>query len=281
MARKGLPNTLQNMVQKQVGEVLKRGQRFERFDQLRSRHFWSSYLFAYGAGNPIAAGQYDIFKLTPGQSGQGYPANVPLTLRETNWLNAGRVPDNQNFVITEIGAQIVPIPCTAQTPGVEGPPYVPPAPVGVPTDGIFGNLNPALLPLINPFAGVHEADAYALLMGCVLEMTYLTNSVPLGFLGDFSQSSGEYSSDFLSTLGEVGTATPIHNYPKSYTSNGVPAAAFRRKLEVPILLQHGESMGMRLNIHRNLPTAPLTENGSGVVEVRVDWWAHESFTEKS
>ena len=95
-----------------------------------------------------------------------------------------------------------------ELPGEVGPPYVPPAPVGAPTDGIYGNLNPALLPLINPFAGVHEADAFSLLMGCVLEMTYLTNSVPLGLLGDFSQSSGEYSPDFLSGLGEVANPTP-------------------------------------------------------------------------
>lgn len=264
------PNTLQNMVQKQVAEVLKRGQRFERFDQLRSRHFWSSYLFAYGAGNPIAAGQYDIFKLTPGQSGQGYPANVPLTLRETNWLNAGRVPDNQNFVITEVGAQIVPIPGSSFDDLL--------APLGVPTDGIYANLNATLLPLISPFKGVSPQDAYAMLMGTVLEMTFLTNSVPLGFLGDFSQSAGEYGPGVIAGLSGDQTPGVI---PSPYTSNGVPAAAFRRKLEVPILLQHGESMGMRLNIHRAIPTMPLDNGGSGVLEVRVDWWAHESFTEKS
>jgi hypothetical protein len=273
-----MANTLQDMVQKQVGEVLKRGQRFERFDQLRSRHFWSSYLFAPGAGNPVNAGQYDIFKLTPGQSGQGYPANVPLTLRETNWLNAGRVPDNQNFVITEIGAQIVPIPATS---GIANPGTPPPAivPIGTPQDGIFANLPPAILPFINAFSGVSPDDVYAMLMGTVLEMTFLTNSVPLGYLADFSQSAGEYAPDnFFSIIGG-GFAGGI--LPAPYTSNGVPAAAFRRKLEVPILLQHGESMGMRLNIHRPIPTTPLGIGGTGIFEVRVDWWAHESFTEKS
>jgi len=270
-------NTLQNMVQKQVGEVLRRGQRFERFDQLRSRHFWSSYLFAPGAGNPVNAGQYDIFKLTPGQSGQGYPANVPLTLRETNWLNAGRVPDNQNFVITEIGAQVVPIPATSAVPnpGTPPPTFVP---VGTPQDGIFANLPPAILPLINPFNGVSPDDAYSILMGTVLEMTFLTNSVPLGYLADFSQSAGEYAPDNFFAAISGFSATGL---PSAYTSNGVPAAAFRRKLEVPILLQHGESMGMRLNIHRPIPTAALELGGTGIFEVRVDWWAHESFTEKS
>ena len=268
-------NTLQDMVQRQVGEVLKRGQRHERFDQLRSRHFWSSYLFAPGAGNPVNAGQYDIFKLTPGQSGQGYPANVPLTLRETNWLNAGRVPDNQNFVIVEIGAQIVPIPSTAAVANIAPPPAF--EPVGTPQDGIYANLPTAILPLIDPFNGVASSDAYAMLMGTVLEMTFLTNSVPLGYLADFSQSSGEYSPDNLIAIsGGFGVGLPA-----GYTSNGVPAAAFRRKLEVPILLQHGESMGMRLNIHRPIPTLPLASGGTGIFEVRVDWWAHESFTEKS
>jgi hypothetical protein len=262
-------NTLENMVSRQVGEVLRRGQRYERFDQLRSRHFWSSYLFVYGAGNPIAAGQYDIFKIIPSQSGQGYPANVPLTLRETNWLNGGRVPDNQNFVITEIGATVQGIPATSidSDGGI----------VNAPTDGIYANLPAGLLAGISPFGALSPFDAYSLLNGIVLEMSFLTNSVPLGYLGDFSQSGGSYApSDFMAISGQLTGALP---QPQS--SNGIPAAAFRRKLEVPILLQHGEAMGMRLNIHRDIPTIDLESGGSGIAEVRIDWWAHESFTEKS
>src|SRR5882672_8754152 len=102
-----MPLSLKQMVTNQVDRVIRRGTRAERFDQLRSRHFWSSYLFLSDpTSNIIQAGQYDIFKTIPSQTGQGYPTNVPLTLRETNWLNAGRVPDNQNFVITELGVTL-------------------------------------------------------------------------------------------------------------------------------------------------------------------------------
>jgi hypothetical protein len=71
-------------------------------------------------------------------------------------------------------------------------------------------------------------------------------------------------------------------------TNGVPAAAFRRKLEVPIMLQHGEAMGMVIQFPRNVPTLRASvvvqdpdQGGAGWVQVRVDWWATESFVEKS
>src|SRR5690349_23924858 len=95
------------MVSKQIAKVLERGSRDQRFDQLRSRHFWSSYLFIGDTTTGvIPANAYDIFKVIPSGTGQGYPPNTPLTLRETHWLNGGRVPDNQNFVITESGVTV-------------------------------------------------------------------------------------------------------------------------------------------------------------------------------
>lgn len=259
--------SLKGMVQKQVTRVLERGQRLERFDQLRSRHFWSSYLFAYGAGNQIAPGAYDIFKATPSMTGQGYPTNVPLSLRETNWLNAGRVPDNQNFVITEIGVTVL-RPPALDANGAAGVPAFPPS------TGIWANLSPAIQALIAQNSPVHYADAARILQGTVLEMQFLTNAVPLGLCSDFSQSAG---ARMHITRVSAAAAISVGGDPV----NGVPAAAFRRKLEVPILLQHGETMGMRLNIHRPIQTLTLAEGGAGWAEVRVDWWAHESFAEKS
>ena len=61
--RRGGP--LQRMVERQIARVLTRGQRFAKFDQIRQRHFWSTYLFAPGGGNPIASAPYDVFKATP------------------------------------------------------------------------------------------------------------------------------------------------------------------------------------------------------------------------
>lgn len=257
-----MTQSLKEMVQKQVSRVLERGSRLERFDQLRSRHFWSTYLFAYGAGNDIAQGPYDVFKAIPSQTGQGYPTNVPLTLRETNWLNSGRVPDNQNFVITEIGCTIMrPPACDAAVP------------LEAPLNGIWSNLAPAIQALVNPYTPLHPTDVANIAYGTVLEMQFLTNSVPLGLISDFSQSAGlrEFHTFTNSTVPHISGDPTM----------GVPAAAFRRKLEVPILLQHGETMGMRLNIHKPILTLPLASGGAGWAEIRVDWWAHESFAEKS
>lgn len=264
-----MAKSLKRMVQKQVAKVLERGSRLERFDQLRSRHFWSSYLFAYGGGQSIAAGTYDLFKAIPSTTGQGYPTNVPLSTRETNWLNGGRVPDNQNFVIVEMGVSIVRPPALDEADGG--------APLNPPTNGIWNNLPPATQLLIAQNRQLHPEDVSNILYGTVLEMQFLTNAVPLGLCADFSQPSAVRE---IQGLGSGSTAVPVV-IAGGDPSNGVPAAAFRRKLEVPILLQHGETMGMRLNVHRPIDTLTIAEGGAGWAEIRVDWWAHESFAEKS
>lgn len=271
-----MPNTLEQMVNKQVSRVLRRGTRQERFDQLRSRHFWSSYMFvADSTSLTIQAGFYDLFKASVSQVGQGYPTNVPLTVRETNWLNSGRVPDNQNFVITEIGVTLK-RPPAVDGDGVDG------IPLNAPSNGIWANMTAAQQLGVGGLAAnagaqsreINPADAIAILYGIVLEMSFLTNNVPLGLCSDFSQSGGNYTFSNASTGSNTGDP-----------SNGLPCAAFRRKLEVPILLQHGENMGMRLNVPRNIQvqSPALTAGNQGTLwfEIRVDWWAHESFAEKS
>lgn len=296
-ARFSLRESFENQIQK----VLARGQRFDSFDQIRQRHFWSTYLFAgHGDGvTPIAAGSYDLFRSIPGFIGQGYP--VPLTTRETNWLGAGRVPDNQNFVITEVGVTLGRPPAAASlvedgqgfwnhTPGAA---FNPPPP----SNSIAANLSASQLAAVNGLAPIHPLDAQAILYGMVLEMSFLTNSVPIGICADFSQSGGVngfraqpyMNSNMLA--GPYGQALSLpagYPYERSIgvlpmgdPVNGVPAAAFRRKLEVPILLQHGEQMGMRLTVPKPISCVELSAGGSGWFEVRVDWWATESFAELS
>jgi hypothetical protein len=260
--------SLKNMVDRQVGKVLERGSRFSRFDQIRNRHFWSTYLFAPGAGNAIAANGYSIFNVPVGSSGQGYPTNVPLTLRETNWRNTQRIPDNQNFAVTEIGVSIHRIPA-CDFAGSNG------APAHAPTDGIYANLPAAIQALVNVAAPIHPLDAASLLYGIVLEMSYLTNNIPIGWCSDFSQSGGVHS--FEEAVTDLTVGGPVMGDP----TNGVPAAAFRRKLDIPILLQHGETASMTLRVPRAIPTLTLDEGGTGAFEVKVDWWAVESFVEKS
>lgn len=261
--------TIDSIVRQQVRKVLERGSRMTRFDQIRQRHFWSTYLFvADPTTNQIQSGGYDIFKVIPGLSGQGYPTNVNLTLRETNWLNAGRVPDNQNFAIQEVGVQV----------------HVPPLESSVagdrPSNGIYANLSAAQQTYVDFGVGrsLTAFDAWQISTNMTLEMSFLTNNVPLGLVADFSQSAGiitpanNYAgvNEVSRRLGTVGS------------TNGIPAAAFRRKLEIPILLQHGENMGMRLTVPRAFPILdPEDQGGTGWFEVRVDWWAIESFVEKS
>lgn len=263
--------SLRQMVDKQINKVLARGQRFGKFDQVRQRHFWSTYLFAYGAGNNITAGPYEIFKVIPSGTGQGFPAAVPLTLLETNWKNAGRVPDNQNFVITEIGVSLT-RPQAVDGDGALG------VPANAPLNGIWANLPAAIQALVNAQRPIHPQDAASVLYGSVLEMGYLTNNVPMGLLSDFSQSAGAYVQEERVQVDAV--TTPVGPFIGDPT-NGVPAAAFRRKLEIPIMLQHGEAMGMVIRVPRDIPTTTLAQGGAGWLQVRVDWWATESFVEKS
>lgn len=268
--------SIQSIVDRQVAKTLRKGDRLGRFDQIRQREFWSTYLFvADPTTNKVAAGSYDIFKTIPGASGQGYPTNINLTLRETNWLNAGRVPDNQNFAITEIGVTI----------------KAPHEPAGGVSGGIFASLSAAQQTYLTPGLerGLPLQDAHNIAFGTVLEMTYLTNSVSLGLIADFTQGGGlitpannNANNDIVGTTFQNGIVSPV---------NGIPAAPFRRKLEVPITLSSGENMGMRLVVPReiellnptNAPggTPPYSPFGKGWYEIRVDWWAIESFSEKS
>lgn len=265
--------SLKDMVQRQVTRVLTRGTRYGSFDQIRNRHFWSKYLFAPGGGGVISASAYDIFRIPPAMSGQGYP--VPLTLLETNWRGASRVPDNQNFAITEIGVSIT-RPQSMDRDGYQGQPE------NAPTDSIWANLPTGIQPNIHTARATHPDDASCVLYGMILEMSFLTNNVPLGYLSDFSQSSGIRAfEEEVATIDSTDVAARDSQTTIGDPSNGVPAAAFRRKLEVPILLQHGEQVGMRLNAPLPIQLKSLDQGGSGWLEVRVDWWATESFAEKS
>ncbi len=159
-------------------------------------------------------------------------------------------------------------------------------PDNAPSDSIWAALSSAQQAAILPARAVHPTDAANFLYGAVLEMGYLTNFVPVGLCSDFSQSSGTYSQ-------EGGVAGNAFNAANEFAdtdgdtaqfcapSNGIPAAAFRRKMEIPILLQHGESCSMRLNLQRAIPMLPIALGGAGWLEVRIDWWATESFVEKS
>ena len=242
-------------INRQKREVLVKGSRFKRFDQIRQRHFWSTYRFATDSNGWIQSGTYDLFTTPAGQAGQGF--TTQLTARETNWVSANRVPDNQNFEITEYGVQAIQ--------------------VNTDTDARQNSV----------FPGAIEDE---LLRNMVLAITYLTNTVPQGLCVDFAQASGctvgEYHPavplaypDAAANLGINGTpaANTIPPFDVFYT-NGFAAPGLRRSFKIPILLQHGETFKFTFMIEPG--RGPWL--GVGVnLDVRMDFWATETFVEKS
>lgn len=242
MARGGLQR-ISDGIKRQTRKVLVDGSRFKRFDQIRQRHFWSTYRIHSGSDGFIASGTFDLFTTPSGQSGQGFTSQ--LTLRETNWLSANRVPDNQNFEITELGVSALI--------------------VNTDTDARQNSAHPSAL----------EDE---LLRNMPLAITYLTNQVPLGLCVDFAQASGptvgEYHPGIQSTIASADT---VAQYRTFYT-NGFAAPGLRRRFKIPILLQHGETFKFSYLID---PGRGPWVGVNTTFDVRMDFWATETFVEKS
>jgi hypothetical protein len=238
-----LPTDIRQSVNRQASRLLETGQRFDRFDQIRQRHFWSDYLFAPDALGNIASGDYKLFTTPSGQSGQGFP--FALTDRETNWKSANRVPDNQNFEILELGVSIL--------PGFDD----------VTEDGAS-----------DPEVAALSANATnEFLRNTILAIQYLTNEISLGLCSDFAQSSAPV----------MGSYTPNNNVttaiiPQEFISNGFAAPGLRRRFKIPILLQHGETFTFNFKVPRQFWLSNIS-NVSFIA--RMDFWATESFVERS
>jgi hypothetical protein len=118
----------------------------------------------------------------------------------------------------------------------------------------------------------------------VLSITYLTNSVPLGLLSDFAQAGGPALGVGIGPApGLVADDVTLPSPQNMSFTNGFAAPALRRKFKIPILLQHGESFNFTIQVPRNT----FVGDGVGAVAtaapflVRVDFYATESFVEKS
>ncbi len=253
-----LPNKIRHGVSKQAAHVLETGQRFTRFDQIRQRHFWSKYRFTPDANGFIASGEFDLFQTPVGQAGQGFTA--PLTLLETNWPSANRVPDNQNFEITELG--------------------------------ITANVTTTALTVNgNEFnSNVYHLLENELLRNTVVAITYLTNTVPLGFATDFAQSSGPHVGFYQpgSQITDDADLLPVvvPDPRRTFVTNGAAGPGLRRKFKIPILLQHGETFRFTFLIPqgRGPYVARVDQDDAATtpyIDVRLDFWATESFVEKS
>lgn len=239
-----MASSLKKAISRQAENTL-RGKSRISFNQIRQRHFWSSYYFQPDGNGVISAGRYTLFTTPVGSNGQGFPSGQVITDRESNWKSQNRVPDNQNIQLTELGCQVM----SAQFAFV-------PQTVGDALIEAERNKPPSALGLSHLF------------QSGVLSITYLTNTVQLGLLADFSQAGGPFGgvSNSNGTIPSVG----------SIVQNGMGAPALRRKFKIPIVLGAGESFNFNIEIPR-----ALYVDGVSAFLIRMDGWATESFGEKS
>jgi hypothetical protein len=247
-----LPSKIRRSIGNQAANMLRTGERFKRFDQIRQRHFWSTYMFIPSLTTGyLKAGDYPVFITPSGANGQGFPSGAVLTDRETNWKSQNRVPDNQNLEVTELGVSV----------GIVVPSMDP--------QDTFELGEVAVNPSIVAF---YSSAFSAFLNNTIVNITYLTNSVPLGLCADFGQASAP-------TQGNFGSSAPL-----MFRSNGFPGPALRRRFKIPILLQHGETFAFAFQLTRDVWIGTVTD-GEEIVPnafvARLDLWATESFVEKS
>jgi len=237
-----MPDKLRNSIRNQARRVLETGSRFDRFDQIRSRHFWSVYEFLPDTNGYISSGDFKVFVTPEGQNGQGFPAGVAMTALETDFKGTARVPDNQNLSIGEIGVTLAVCPPAAAPEGVGA-----------------GDVVPAVI-------------AASFFENTLCAITYLTNTVELGFVEDFSQPAGPQAGSYVPSTEGDGETTRVFS---RYVTNGFSAPGLRRRFKIPIMLGHGETFNFTYLVPRSYFV------GQVALYARFDAWATESFVEKS
>ncbi len=248
-----LPTRLRKSVSNQAQKMLRTGERFKSFDEIRERHIWSTALVSADSNGYIPTGKYDLFTTPAGQAGQGF--TIALSDLETNLKSAGRIPDNQNLDVRELGVTVVPL-----------------------VADVTGSYTEATQILAN--------QQHSFLSNTVVAINYLTNSVPLGMCSDFAQASGPQmgtyepyldNTDLNTAVGAQSPAVPSEvQHGKRFVTNGFCAPGLRRKLKVPILLQHGETFSFSFYVYRSWFAGTTV-----ALSVRLDMWCVESFVERS
>ncbi len=273
------PN-LQHSIQQQQSGVLRRGVASPGappFDKIRQRHIWSVFSFtptvggAVTAAGLVTAGDYSAFQVGQNANGQGLPQGFTMSELDTNLPGGGRVSDDQNIAVHELGVGIVPVRSDVRASSAligEGP----------------------ILP--------EDADAIA--TNTVVVFKYITNEVVLGPLGCFVQPGGPSitaptlldgpaSGAALAgppavVLGglqqNMTVATIGEGYNAVWSANAgniPPAPALRRKLQVPIFLPATTTFQVIFRVSRQFKIRALSEGGRGGFALRADFWAVESF----
>lgn len=274
-----LPGDIQTQLDAQARNLLTTA-RDSPFNRIREREFYSSYLFQPGMGGAIGAGQYDLFKVIKGLQGQGYQA--PLTERETNWPQPNRIADDHNLLMTAIH-------CSIQRPPTDTTVYA----AGV------AATNPPTTAHVDLRIPLHPNDVIRCAFGIVLGITFLTNTVPYGFLGDFPEVGGVtgWNSAGRQIAAAAGAAVAAATTPAAANNRAfLPVfrnavnPAFERRFAVPIFLKHGDTFSTQLIVPNTITLTDVaavpgtngeSNDATGAVEIRIGHWSVESFIEHS
>jgi len=265
--------SIRAMLSKQDEQLLRDGTLASmRYDQIRQRHIWSTFYLtsgyqgsAIGATSMLLPLEMIFFAATAGQSGQGLPVGFQLSELDTNFPGTGRVADDQNFIVWEMGVSILPM----RADVVAG------------SNGAMTGNTP------------QPDDCDRLLDDMIQNVRYLTNEVPYGPANCFQQSGGpmfnvgselDSAASFGLNVGQVkGGQGEDTTRQARWAQNAGPMPAqpsLRRKLDVPIYLQAKQTFAFKLTTYRQRQLMTLAQGGTCGFRVRIDWWAVESFREQ-
>lgn len=261
---------MQASIQRQAQDVL-RGRNVPGYDRLRERYVWSSYCFHSHTGGALtagllAAGEYPVFTAGIMANGQGYPAGTVLNARDTNINAQNRIPDNQNFLVKEMGVSVDPL--RQDVVALDA------------TKMCQGEADPS--------------DVDLILGNTVVVLSYLNVSIPLGLASDFPEAGGPSmvstsTLDFAGNenvaqtgggLSEGTNASPWSARQAKSARNGggiAPAPALRRKFPVPFFLRSGENFRITFEIPRSVQLRSVANGGTGGFSLRCDFWVVESY----
>lgn len=277
-----LPNDIERQLKQQEQNLLIAG-RDSKFNRIREREMYSSFLFAPGMGGVIGAGTYDLFKVIKGLNGQGFQS--PLTELETNWPQPNRIADDHNLLLTALHVGIR----RSTTDVTAYPAAVQP-------------VNPPVTGTVDLSVPVHPADVAAAAYGMLLGITFLTNTVPYGLLSDFPEVGGAngFNQAGRQIAGAAGAAPAFATTPAAAgaraflpITRNATNPAFERRFAVPIFLKHGDTFSIQLIVPNPITLLDVSasvggegtfgesNDVTGCFTIRVGLWVVESFIEHS
>lgn len=289
MSMGNLPAQIAGSISNQEDRLLRTGQPpRDRFDTLRQRGIWSTYHLVNGTGLAIVqdattgnvpvlrAGTYRLFVTDAGAQGQGLPSGLTMDQLDTDFIGSGRVPDQQNFAVWEVGVSVL----EQRRSVVE--------------------LSPATRGAGQP----NPDDVDQILTNGVLRIKAISQIVPLGHLADFAEPGGpriavpsmlDYTGNAVAAAGpptggvggmSVGSVVDQPwslGVPRLSTNGGSVTASpgARRRLRVPIFLPAQTQFEFQLSFKRPVLLRSLENGGTAGFRVRVDLWVAESYRPNS